>query len=528
MNNDLEKKLAVLREEYKKNLPAKITEIQSIINQLKSEFSSDSVVLLHRKVHSLHGSAKTYGYINLGETAARFENYLNQIKSNNQITPSEFTKIENFINDLDVQSKNEATTAPINHTAASANNDNKTIFVLDDKKIWDENLNKQILTFGYQISLFQTRTHLIESIAKSKPSIIIINIDMLNSELEKTISDINIPILFISISGEFKLRLKAVQLKGKGFFVKPLITEELIKSLDFILKAESEVYRILIVDDEPEVANYHAILLSNANMKSHIITKASEIESALNTFKPDLILVDIYMPECSGTELAAIIRQQRAYENIPIIFLSSEEDEFKQLSAMKLGADDFIKKSTKPEHFILAIRNRAARYKTLSSLLVKDSLTGTYNHSFMLHQLKVEISNAVRHYRSVSIAIIDLDNFKRINDRYGHLTGDQVLRSLSIMLQSRLRASDFVGRYGGEEFLIILTNTDADMALSLIDGLREEFISLNFTSNNQLFNMTFSAGVASFPPSTKADELINAANIALNKAKNNGRNRVEK
>ena len=141
-------------------------------------------------------------------------------------------------------------------------------------------------------------------------------------------------------------------------------------------------------------------------------------------------------------------------------------------------------------------------------------------------QLEAEIERSQRAQSTTTLAMLDIDHFKRVNDSYGHPVGDRVIRSLSELLRRRLRKSDVIGRYGGEEFVVLMPDTGMDNALAVIDGLRQDFASLRYLGEHDTFECTFSAGIAQLPPEMGMDELIGAADAALYEAKRGGRNCV--
>ncbi len=248
--------------------------------------------------------------------------------------------------------------------------------------------------------------------------------------------------------------------------------------------------------------------------------------SALVDFQPDLILMDIYMPECSGVELAKIIRHMESFVTVPIVFLSGEQDVEKQLDAMSLGGDDFLLKPVEPEYLVRSVRIRAKRSRVLRQLTVRDGLTGLLNHTAIEEHLMKETERAQRQDLRIAFAMIDLDHFKRVNDTYGHLVGDRVLRSLARVLQQRLRKTDIIGRYGGEEFAVILLDTDSTHAARILDTVRENFAQIKHRVGYETFTVTFSCGVAMFPEYPTFFELHDAADKALYEAKRRGRNQV--
>jgi diguanylate cyclase (GGDEF)-like protein len=234
----------------------------------------------------------------------------------------------------------------------------------------------------------------------------------------------------------------------------------------------------------------------------------------------------MHMPGCTGLELAAVIRQQEAYVSVPIVYLSAETDVDKQLAAMRQGGDSFLTKPIRPEHLISAVLGRVERLRVLRSFMVRDSLTGLLNRTVLKEPLATEVARAARNGHATSFAMVDIDPFKLVNDTYGHSTGDHVIKSLSRLLQQRLRKTDVVGRYGGEEFAIILPNTTEAQAVKLLDELRVGFSQVRHQSEGREFYVTISAGVATSSNFPVANQLNNAADRALYRAKAQGRNCV--
>ncbi len=235
----------------------------------------------------------------------------------------------------------------------------------------------------------------------------------------------------------------------------------------------------------------------------------------------------MYMPECNGTELAKVIRHNDRYVSVPIIYLSAEDDLDKQLDAMSEGGDDFLTKPIKPRHLIATVRNRAARARNLKARMVRDSLTGLYNHTHTLQLLDDACYRARREDQPLAFAMLDIDHFKKVNDTYGHPMGDRVIKSLALFLKQRLRKTDHIGRYGGEEFAVVLPDTDEQSALKVLEEIRQRFAEINYPAQPQDLSCTFSCGIAMLQPGLDGNALSKRADEALYKAKHGGRNRVE-
>lgn len=529
MKNDFENQLKKLQEEYKKNLPNKINEINALWAGILAEPADESLNSFHRKVHSMHGTAGTYGHEAVSKVSAKLEILANTFKENPSTISANAEKVHAILAELQKLAATEIdqlTVMPVKKEPIT----DTFIYLLDNEKPWADKLINRMKTFNYNITGFTDKYKLIKEIQQRVPPMLIININMMDNELEGVLLNYTqnpIPIIFIATQGDFNSRLKAVRCNGIAYFIKPVATEDLISKIDLALNKDTTPIKILIVEDEMEVAQYNSLILEQAGMKTVIVTHSSEVDRIMHEFAPDVLLVDFYMPECNGHELAEIIRQQSAYQSIPIVYLSSEEDKLKQLQAMTSGADVFVTKSTPANYLILIIKNVVSRYKSFISIIIKDHLTGLYNYSFMLKQVDIELKNSMRAHNPLSIVLIDVDKFKKINESYGHQMGDQILVNLGLMLSKRIREGDIVGRYSGNQFLVILPNTTEDVAFNIIDDLRKQFLSLNYSHDKQIFNATFSATITSFPNYHTPKELLEAAEQLMIASKKIGKNRVE-
>jgi diguanylate cyclase (GGDEF)-like protein len=284
---------------------------------------------------------------------------------------------------------------------------------------------------------------------------------------------------------------------------------------------------VLIVEDQHAIASYYQMVLKMSDMDAEIITDSTRLLSKMYDYHPDLILMDLYMPEVNGFELAKMIRQMNEFVSIPIVFLSSEENFDRRMEAMRLGGDDFLTKPIKASHLVSLVRSRLERLRTLRSYMVRDSLTSLINHTTFRGMLAQEVSRCRRQENRLALAMLDLDHFKQINDTYGHAVGDSILKSLSRLLKQRLRKSDIIGRYGGEEFVALLLDVDANQAYNVMEEIRSHFAEVEHhpTAKGAVY-VTFSCGIAAYPDFTTAKQLSDAADQALYAAKNAGRNRV--
>lgn len=407
------------------------------------------------------------------------------------------------------------------------------IYIGEHDSSHSQRLADQIGYFGYQVEKFEDLPTLINAVNSTQPKAILMDICFPESptaglEAARTILKNHplLPIIFTSEDDDMKTRLDAVKAGGVAYFTHPVEIGTLIDVLDQNISGHcmTTPYRVLLIEDSRFQATFYARKLQNAGMETSILTDPMQITHTLGDFNPDLILLDMYMPVATGMELAKVIRQIETYLSIPIVFLSAETDKNKQLEAMKLGGDDFLDKSIRPEHLISTVATRAARYRELRAMMVRDSLTGLLNHTTIKERLEQEMLRVERNASTLSFIMIDIDHFKKVNDTYGHAAGDRVLKSLSRLLNQRLRRTDILGRYGGEEFAIILPNTTINNALKVMEELREGFAKIRHQAENKEFGVTFSVGIASTEHYKDSAGISEAADKALYIAKREGRN----
>jgi diguanylate cyclase (GGDEF)-like protein len=285
---------------------------------------------------------------------------------------------------------------------------------------------------------------------------------------------------------------------------------------------------VLAIDDSLEI---HALL--RARLKDEPITLhfAESGEAGLAmvaNIKPDVILLDVHMPEMDGYQVCRMIKANPATVNVPIIFLTGADKTEEKIRGLELGATDYVTKPFDPAELRARVR-AALRTAYLMDLLSRkamiDGLTGLWNRTYLDSRLEAEVAHARRTGRSVSCIMLDVDHFKSINDRYGHPFGDEVLRMISVALGASCRSEDVVCRYGGEEFAVLLPNTNAVAASELAERLRRAIEGEAMKFKGQVVKVTSSFGVSELSDDT-ATRVIESADKALYDAKQSGRNRV--
>ena len=298
---------------------------------------------------------------------------------------------------------------------------------------------------------------------------------------------------------------------------------------------------ILIIDDSETVREQIIQTLMRATaLFDHYYEAADGIEGfkQVMAHPMSLIVCDLEMPRMDGFKFLGMLQTREELRDIPVIMLTGREDRDLKIKGLEQGACDYVTKPFDAGELIARVRVQLKirllqdelkrSNEKLQELSNTDPLTMLYNRRYMMSALERELHRAQRKGAPLSLIIMDIDHFKRINDTFGHQQGDVVLMRVAELARQSLRSYDVAARYGGEEFVLILPETSHEEALHVADRLRLAIQQEAFAAPINTTRITISMGVASFPcPGlTTIDDLIRAADEALYRAKQSGRNRV--
>ncbi|MFH2058664.1 MAG: response regulator [Pseudomonadota bacterium] len=306
--------------------------------------------------------------------------------------------------------------------------------------------------------------------------------------------------------------------------------EDSMDELDDLFKEDMDKQNtssVLIVDDNPKHIHLIGKTLAGKGYMLEAATSGQQVLEWVKTRQFDLILLDVVMPGMNGFDVCKKLKLLPGLKDTPVIFLTVKTEISDIVKGFQIGVVDYVTKPFNPIELIARVDTQLELKSSrdlLRQMALTDGLTKLYNHGFIHERLAQEISRSRREKHPVSVIMFDLDHFKNINDTYGHKTGDEILVMVASLIKESLRKEDVAGRYGGEEFLIILPNTDGQGAVNAANKIRTKI--QNKTLPQKGLSVTISGGVCSLEDED-VNNLIMKADQLLYQAKKRGRNRIE-
>ena len=445
------------------------------------------------------------------------------------------------------------------------------ILIVDDEPLNVKLLLAMLPHDQYDTIAAYTGEEALAIVAKRSPDLILLDIMMpgLNGyDVTRILKDDpksqDIPIILVTAFGGTDNKIKGIETGADEFINKPVNTTELLARVKSLLRLKQyqdqlkartcsiksftgpekdrtssgddhTVPSILIVEDNEIDAKLIQRFLVG---EPYHIKLAKDGEDALclaQQERIDLILLDILLPRKNGYEVCKILKAKEQTKNIQIIAITNMSDLDSKVKGIESGADDYLGKPVNKHELKTRIKSLikkkahldklCSKYEMAVQSAITDKLTGLYSRGYFDHFLDLEIKRSYRQKTPVALLMIDIDNFKQINDTFGHLTGDKILNHIGDLIKFNMREIDLAARYGGEEFAVVMSNTDTQEAEKAAERIRRAIQEHGFVDCNS--TVTVSIGIALYPLDAKSmDELIEKSDISLYKAKRDGKNRV--
>lgn len=369
-------------------------------------------------------------------------------------------------------------------------------------------------------------------IAAARPDVALLDLALEDEgglQLLDLLADLDPPVPAVVLTERhgFQDRVEVARRGGRAFLIKPAAPEAVLDAVAGALRQPELQSTVLAVDDDRSVLGSITAHLAPRGVRVEALADPHRFWEVLDAISPDVVVLDVDMPGVNGLELCRVLRNDPRWRSVPVLFLTARSDPDTVAGVFAAGADDYVSKPILGPELVHRIANRLERVRLMRHLADTDALTGVANRRRATEQLDQLLRIAARQARAVSVALIDLDHFKRVNDERGHAAGDEVLRRVARVLCGHFRVEDVVARWGGEEFVVGLFGMEKHDGVKRLDLLRERLRAERFGGPEAEFSVTVSAGIAQYPADGRSvDALLQAADTALYRAKHAGRDQA--
>jgi diguanylate cyclase (GGDEF)-like protein len=528
---DGDEAVASLQRDYLRDAPERLAELRKDVAAFRAG-EPDALASLRQRFHRLAGSGGSYGFPRVTEVARAMEN---RILTPPEPTVQEAEQFEQAIADLRTA-----------FDAAAAGLDMPTVL-------------GRLPGFGYRALLVMRQTGMRDGIADSllkigfelethdgdvdpwdippsrRPDLVVIGTDIGDDALvlarywAAATPDRPRAVVLADIEGQFD-RLRSAAAGLDAVFGPAALPGDLAAYARSVARVGAPPPNVIVVEDDPAQAQLFATWLGRLNARVSLCSSAHAATETLTRELPDLVLLDVDLPDVDGYAVARLMRQDPRLALVPIVFLTARRTLADEMEGLRAGGDDFLAKPVERSHLLQVVLTRAERGRRIRELVHRDGLTGVLNHATLMAELEHAIAFSARHDEPLCFLMLDLDHFKRINDTHGHLTGDQVLMHVANIFRKSIRGSDLIGRYGGEEFGIILRRCPQENGRELAEKIRMALVNAPLKlRDGSAIEPRVSIGIATFTggEAQTVDEITGAADRALYIAKASGRDRVE-
>jgi diguanylate cyclase (GGDEF)-like protein len=390
-------------------------------------------------------------------------------------------------------------------------------------------VDQKIEAAGYELTLLDSVSELKEVLAALAPHLVVVDapfqdaLEAIGEMVKSTRGRLThrLALLTFSSSGDLSVRLRAMRAGADTFIALPVQSSDVMARISEVLDTDSsDPYRVLIVEDDRSQAIFAESILRKAGMRTCAVTDPLAALDQLDLFKPELILMDLYMPNCDGMELTSIIREREAFITTPIVFLSGEHDEEKHFEALNAGGDDFLSKPIRPKHLISAVTNRARRARQLQrraqTLNPRDPVTGLYERAYVLDQLNALFSREDPAEEGGGLMYAEIDAAGQVRERVGLTIFDALLNQVGAFIASHIEGKDLATRYGDTSFALLFHAGDEAALRELASDLRDRTAREVFEHEGKTLTVGLSFGICPFSAGLgDAGAMLNAAERAM-------------
>ena len=395
-------------------------------------------------------------------------------------------------------------------------------------------LDQRLESLGYELELLESDEELREVLAALPPDLVLVDasfsdhLEPIGTVLQSTRQRTGSRIPLLAQIGEDSVpqRLAARRAGVDALLVAPPDADTVLAKMQELLDPDrEEAYRILIVEDDRSQGLFAESILRNAGMEPRVVDDAFQVLDAMQEFRPDMVLMDLYMPQCDGTELTALIREREEFLHTPIVFLSGESDQDKHFQALDAGGDDFLSKPIRPKYLIASVNNRvkrarALKQRTRSVTPTQDTDTGLYARSHLLDLINAALGHEQVRNSAGGLLYIDIDGIPALRERLGLSVVETLLQESAQLLASSLKGEQSMARFGDGSFILLAPGLDDDALDTLAADLRSRLAAHPFRHANHPIRLRASIGICALRHGfADAAALLNVAERATREAR---------
>ncbi|ABF91599.1 response regulator/GGDEF domain protein [Myxococcus xanthus DK 1622] len=527
--DDLAASLAALNAEYGARLKEKVAALEALLVRGRG---GDAAALeeAYTVVHKLHGTAGSYGFAEVSIRAGQLEAVLLPARAG---APVDVAAL-----DASFRTLAAAASVPVKPAAAPPQSSEGVLLVVDeDAKLLAEaeRMGRQV---GVGVVTARTADAACEVARRQWVDGVLVHLDLGGplgglAVAHALRAEESLPVLPLAVTGArdvLEERVAAAHAGASLFLPRPFTARDFSAAAERMVAARRpERARVMVVDDDPDAIAALTQALASDQIEVVGLSDAHGLMEALAQHRPDLLLLDVQMPGPSGFDLCRILRSTPEWQELPVLLITAHLGLEFRLAAFQAGADDYLSKPVLREELRARVQARLERTRLSRERAERDGLTGLLLRRPFLDGLRARLAESRRQGKPLALCFLDVDHFKQVNDRYGHLAGDRVLMWLGRLLGARFRREDVRGRWGGEEFVVGLLGESAGSASEILARTAAELSDMTFDGDTgEPFHVTFSAGIAVSPgDGDTVESLLRTADARLLRAKENGRNRIE-
>lgn len=522
------------RDAFVQQLPRRIAAIEDIWSRLTSgAWDGGQLEALYERVREISELSKAHSLFQLNESVFSLEVYLSSfVGSPMAPADQQLDAISGLIRALKTAANLTSTTQE-QHIAPG----DTLVFLLDGRSSLIPGLVEPLERVGCEVALFEDIEVLLAQLEARPPRVIVADTAMLpemaplSAELIRLRShmSVHIPLFFVSASSALQLRVDAIRAGGDGYFVAPLDDAAVAAQIHGAAASETHrPHRVLVVEDDPTQADFAGSILRKGGIEVLQVNEPVKVIEALRRFRPDLILMDIYMPEVNGIELTTVIRDHPEFVAIPIVFLSGEQNTDKQLDALSVGGDDFIAKPIRPRHLLGIVQTRIMRARQLMRATGQpakhDRVTGLFSRQHFLDRLARQIDDGAGADASPGVMVIRPDETERLRGTVGVGGMDHLMAELGELIAAQLSGNELAARVDERSLGVLLRRASPADAVQAAEQIMRRIADQRFAGDVAI---TVSIGLCFIDDRLEdANGIVSRAAAACGEAAAHGGNRV--